>query len=285
MGALDFLFGTSPRIETQELDTLTPEQRRSLDQLMSQLSGGTGRGERRRFEGDVNVDPSDLSQLSLAGLEERSLMLSDPNRQNEIALASTDTLLKLLDFEGQQAGVDEFFNTNIRDPALESFREEVLPQIGRSFGGANFFSSERARADDTAREELLGSLTRSRADINFRSDQANRDRALQALGIAGGVDDIARGDSKELLSLLQAGEGQTGLAERNVNREFQQFLAEAGLDDAQIQQLLQSIGTGAFENVVTALPGSEGFITQIVAAAAGAARASTNPSTTIGGDE
>jgi len=271
MGFLDFLFGKEPSIETQTLPTLTPEQQKALNQLLPQLSGA----EPRRFGGDVNVEASDLSQFSLAGLEDRALALSDPNRESDIFSASTDTLLKLLDFEGQQAGVNDFFNTNIRDPALESFREEVLPNISRSFGGSNFFGSERQGADQRAQEELIDSLTRSRSDINFRSDQANRDRALQALGLSS---QVSGAKTNELLSLLQAGETQTGLAERNVGREFQQFLAEAGLDDTQIQQLLAAIGVPGIENIVTALPGSEGFITQFLAAAAGAPR-----TTNIGG--
>ena len=283
MGFFDFLFGEGPSVDTQTLDTLTPEQQQALNSLLSQLSGGTGRGAPRRFEGDPNVEASDLSQMSLAGLEERALALSDPNRQNDIALASTDTLLKLLDFETQQAGVNEFFDTNIRDPALESFREDVLPGIGREFGGANFFGSERRTADERASEDLITQLTRSRSDINFRSDQANRDRAIQALGLAPGVDAIGRGDTEELLGLLQAGETQTGLAERNVAREFQQFLAESGLDDTQINQLLAGINTQAFENVVTAQPGSPGFIPQVLGALSGSTFNFGSGSTTIGG--
>jgi len=130
--------------------------------------------------------------------------------------------------------------------------------------------------------DLLTGLTRSRGDIAFRTDQAGRDRAIQALGLAPGVDALGRADTNELLSLLQAGETQTGLAERNVGREFQTFLAEAGLDDAQIQQLLAGINTGSLENVVTALPGSPGFITQILGALSGSTFNFGGGSTTIG---
>ncbi|KKK53221.1 hypothetical protein LCGC14_3096940, partial [marine sediment metagenome] len=86
----------------------------------------------------------------------------------------------------------------------------------------------------------------------------------------------------ELLSLLQAGESQTGLAERNVQREFAQFLAEAGLDDTQIQQLLAGINTGALENVVTALPGTPGFLVEILSALSGSTINVGTGSTTIG---
>ena len=96
------------------------------------------------------------------------------------------------------------------------------------------------------------------------------------------MDALGRADSDELLGLLQAGETQTGLAERNVQREFAQFLAEAGLDDTQIQQLLAGINTGALENVVTALPGSPGFLVEILGALGGSTFNFGAGSTTIG---
>lgn len=266
MGFLDSIFGSGPEVNTQTLDTLTSEQSSALNQLISQLSGGGG----RRFEGDVTVDRSNLEGLSLEGLESRALALSDPNRNNELFNASAETLLKFLDFEGQTAGVDDFFNANIRDPALESFREEVLPQIGRSFGGSNFFGSERQGADNAARDDLLKHLSRSRADITFRTDQAAKDRAIQAIGLAGEVDSLGRRDSEELLKLFAAGQDATGLDERNVGREFTRFLAEAGLDDTQIQQLLASINTQAIENVITVTPGSSGILGTLLSAAGAA---------------
>ena len=264
MGILDDLFSSSggnifdpagifkgPSTEQFTLDTLTPEQQQALNDLIARLSGG----EPRRFGGDVRVDQSSLQQTSLAGLENRALELSDPRFQTDIARQEEDTLLKLLDFEQQNLGVNEFFNTSIRDPALESFRETVLPQIGRSFGGSNFFGSERQTADAQARDDLLKHLTRSRSDVTFRADQANRDRALQALGLS---TDRGTAQTQELLGIAGAGAEATGLEERNVSREFQQFLAEAGLEDDQVKQLLAALSIPQLENVVVGQEGARG---------------------------
>jgi len=247
-------------IEKFTMDTLTPFQKEQLNALIAKLSGATP----RTFGGDPNVAMSDLGQISLAGLENRALELSDPNFQTALNKQETDTLMQLLDFEGQQGNVNEFFNTNIRDPALESFQEEVLPSIGREFGGNNFFGSERRTADQRASEELIDSLTRSRADINFQERESSRNRALQALGLS---TDRTRAQAEERFGIFGAGMEATALDERNISRQFEQFLAEAGLEDDQIKMLLASLAIPQFENIVVGGGSSDG------AGAAGAAGA------------
>lgn len=243
------LFNT-PGLEHETLSVLGIEQQQQLEELIRKLSGAAP----RTFEGDVNVGLTELSELSLAGLENRALELSDPNFESELSRKETETLLKLLDFEGQQQGVNEFFDVNIRNPALESFREDVLPSIGRDFGGADFFGSERKSTDQRAQEELIDSLIRSRSEINFRSAEASKNRAIQALGISSGRE-TAR--TQEKLGIFGAGMEESALAERNISRQFEQFLAEAGLEDAQIKQLLQSLALPQIENIVSVPQGND----------------------------
>ena len=277
MGILDILFGEGPSVDTQTLDTLTPEQQAELNKLLQQLGSSSG----PKFEGDLNVEQSDLSQLSLAGLEERALALSDPNRKSELSTQATQSLLSLLDFESADAGIEDFFRTNVRDPALEEFQRNILPAISRDFGGANFFSSERRETDQSAQGQLIESLSRSRSGLAFNARESDRNRALQALGL---VPESENRDINQLLAILGAGETTTGLKERNVGREFDQFIAESGFDRDRISQLLAGINTQAFENVVTTSGGTAGLIPQLLVAAAGG-EGILNPfsSTTVSG--
>ena len=259
MSFLDILFGEAPSVDTQILDTLTPEQREALNSLLTDLGI-----DREGFAGTLNVDPSDLSNLSLDALEDRARLLGDPNRQNNLNAQASETLLRLLDFDSADAGIEDFFRTNIRDPALEEFQRNILPAISRDFGGANFFGSERAETDQRAQSSLIDSLTRARSGLAFNARESDRNRALQALGLA---PSIAGADTDELLKLLQAGEIGTGLSERNAGREFDAFLAESNIDQNRISQLLSGINTQAFENVVTVDPGTSGIAGPLLAAA------------------
>lgn len=259
MGFFDFLFGEGPSTETTVLDTLTPEQQQALNQLLRDLGGASP-----TFGGETSVDASELQTLSLEALEQRAIALGDPNRESALAQGAADTLLKFLDFESQDAGIDDFFNTNIRDPALEDFQENVLPRISRDFGGANFFSSERRTADRESQEELISSLTQARSGLAFNARESDRNRALQAAGLIPALDALERGDTSELLALLQAGESATGLTERNLARDFDRFLAEQGIASDRRAQLLGGINTQSFENVVTQNPGSSGLIPSLL---------------------
>ena len=270
MGILDFLFGEGPSVDTQVLDTLTPEQRQALNDLLRRLSEDSP-----TFQGETSVEASDLSQLSLSALEDRARALGDPNREGALSAQASDTLFKLLNFEASDAGIEDFFRTNIRDPALEEFQRNILPAISRDFGGANFFSSERQGADARAQKQLIQSLTQARSGLAFNAKASDRNRALQALGLAPG---IASMDSNELLRLLQGGDSATALSERNVGRDFDRFLADSGIDQNRINSLLGALNTQSFENVVTTNQGTAGLIPQLLSAVAGGG-------ITIGGSE
>ena len=256
MGFLDILFGEGPSTETLTLDTLTPEQQNALNILLGELGGA-----RPGFQGDVNVDQSDISQLSLTGLEN---MFSDPNRQSDLSAQATQSLMQLLNFENSDAGIEDFFQTNIRDPALEEFQKSILPAISRDFGGANFFSSERAETDRNAQGELIDSLTRARSGLAFDARESDRNRALEALGLVPQTENL---ELNRLLALFDVGESVTGLEERNVERQFDQFVSESGIDQDRISQLLAGINTQSFENVVISDPGTQGIAGPLIAAA------------------
>jgi len=255
MGFLDVLFGSGPSSEEHVLDTLTPEQETALNSLLQELGVP-----REQFENNFGGQ-DDLSSLSLEGLEERARLLADPNRGSNLNAQASETLMKFLDFESADAGIEDFFQTNIRDPALEEFQRNILPAISRDFGGANFFSSERQGSDARAQDTLIDSLTRSRSNLAFQSRESDRNRALSALGLA---PSISGANTNELLALLQGGEG---VKQSNFQRDFDTFLANQNVDANRINQLLAGINTQAIENVVTTDPGSSGLFGEVIGAA------------------
>ncbi len=263
MGIGDFLFGSKPKIKTSELSTLTPEQQELLKKLLGQFTTEGGAGfQPEGFGGELSAGLGGLEQTSLAALEQSALSSADPNN---ILNQAGDALKKI--FGAGPTDTTDFFNTNIRDPALQSFEETVLPRISRDFGGANFFSSERSEADEGARGDLIESLTRSRADVNVRSRESNLDRILQGIGLAPGLEGEKRSG---LLALLEAGGVERGVRQGALDREFGEFSRVQDERSRRIAQILAALGITGKENIVTALPGSQGFITAVASAAAGA---------------
>ena len=269
MGIKDFLFGSKPKIDVKDLSTLTPEQQKILKQILGQFGAQGGADfQPEGFGGDLSAGLGDLEQTSLAALEQSALSSADPNN----VLNQAGEALKGI-FSGGQSDVTDFFNTNIRDPALQSFEETVLPGISRDFGGANFFSSERQDADDRARRDLTTGLSSARADVNLRSRESNLDRILQGIGLAPGLESAG---TDSLLKFLEAGGVERGVRQDALDREFGEFGRVQDEKFKRLQAILAALGLQGKENVVTALPGSSGFITDIIAAAAGADRSTTN---------
>lgn len=147
---------------------------------------------------------------------------------------------------GEPGQLEDFFRTNIREPALQGFEEDVLPRIGRSFGGANFFSGERAQADTRAREDLLEALTRSRSDLQFRDLESARARALQIGQMALGGQETAQGQHLQALAEILG--SQTAIGQSQIGAQGQVAAAQAGASasrhNAQIQALMQFLGMG-----------------------------------------
>ncbi len=246
MGILDTLFGESPSTETFDLSTLTPEQQRLFRETLVPFLG------RPISEAGAAVPGmSALESTSLAGLEQLAKdLVSGQGAEGGLRRQATSAVGDILsqgptDFE-------DFFQTTVRDPALRDFEEDVLPRIGREFGGNQFFGTERISADEAAREDLLESLTRARSDLAFRTRESDTQSRLQAAGLSSQI-----GTSGDLISLLGA-----GALPRNI--ELQRLARE----DKRVAQLLEALGLQAKENVVVASGGTEGIAGDLLKLAA-----------------
>lgn len=249
MGFLDFLFGSEPKIEQvspAEVITkplLNPEQQAALTRLLSELGGGDLSG---------TGTPTAGQAASLTALEQMALQGIGATAPNQEAINSLRNIINQ-----SPADIQEYFDATVQRPALEAFAEEVLPAISRSFGsGNNFFSSERQKADATAREALLEGLATERARIAFEERARSTEQILQAIGLlpttqAGAVEAIAA--PARAISEIRAGP----LQERN----------------ALVAQLLQAIGIPTQENIAFAptyaqTGGRQGIFGNLLGAAA-----------------
>lgn len=230
------------------MGTLAPNQQNALNQLIAQLSGGTSTG----FGGSLSAPQSGLERTSLEALEQRALNLENPSALDS---AIENYLLQALNPQQSMQDASGYFDTAIQAPALRSFQEQVLPAIGRTFGGADFFSSERSGADAAAQRELVDSLTRSRAEIQYQEYTNAQNRALQAAGLA------TQRDAQQLeeeTSLFAAGQQETARLQAGRDREYQEFVRQQGAKATDRQQLLEAIRTPTKENLLATKSGTSG---------------------------
>lgn len=204
--------GTKPRTEQFDLSLLTPEQQAVYSSLLQTLQGNMG-----------SFGPA--TTTSLQGLEELALAMVGPEGSRA---TSAGALRDIISSSGKE--FDTFYKTNIQDPLVRDFQTEILPGISRKFAGSGFFSSDRARADQLATEDLSRQLVQGKA----RTQLGAREQQLRAAGILPEIDRT----TADVLNSIIAGE----------RAPTQQDIAN----------LMNALGIKAKENIVVALPGQAG---------------------------
>jgi len=192
---IDMLMGTESEAKVTQASTKTETQRSSLDELLKMLSS------------EVTADPDDI-QLTEQEIQQQALL---SQLMGDAGAASTATL-EASQFDAQ--GIDDLFNTTIRDPLMRDARDNLIPEIAARYG-SQFFSSERIGQEGNVMSNLMNTL----AGEKNKLIQGERERQLQALGLMPSTIGAASGvaqvkDPKtakrtELMQLILGGTGQT----------------------------------------------------------------------------
>lgn len=254
MNANPTVFGSPPSVDITSRSLLTSGQRDALSQVLRETMrpGTTDISTIPKFGGDLDIDPSLLEGISLQGLEDRANLLAAGGA--ETINASRQALLEQLTQGPQQ--FEEFFDKTIREPLVKQFNEEIFPSLTASFS-KNFFGSGQRQATARREEDLTEALATEFARLGFESRESNLERKLRASEL---VNQGAGSPTGELVNLFGAGQQATGLAERNIDRQFQNYLAQLQQRNEQVSQIISAIGIPALENIVINDPGSEGLL-------------------------
>lgn len=244
----DFLFGSTPKLDVQRHETLTPEQLALINQVVGIVS--------QRL--DQPIDSSSLELASISGLEELVNTSLGTAREGSTGEAATGTAvggLSNLDriFDEDAQDIDEFFTRTIQDPLLEAFSEDILPAI-RTRHAPQFFGGERREAEARAVENLIETIGKERARVGFAAEESQRNRQLEASRIAPSAATGAAA-TPFIGPLTAAGIASTGASIGGAAE--QRRLDEM---NRRIREALAAVGTPAFENIGAGLPGQIGAV-------------------------
>lgn len=250
----DLVGGNFPTTES-----LTPEMTRARIESRLQGFGGEFGPEwwewsraRQQPVGRFVPGPSSEEQDVLGQIQEL-LGAFSPGGQFFNQLTST--------FTDQPVDFEDYFLRTVRDPLLKTFREEIQPGIGRRFGG-QFYGSERRLAEESAMEDLLDALAQGRTTLAFGTAEAQRNRAIEALGMAPNLMQPF-GLGLEALGLPRRLE----TAEREA--EYGEFQRRRAEEQQRLEMVLRALGVGTVENIATApvvKPGTEGLLPGLIEA-------------------
>jgi flagellar motility protein MotE (MotC chaperone) len=214
---------SSDKEKTKVIDPRTREQQQLLKEVIGMITGQL-RGPQPAFTEEApGFQPS--QQSSLAALEQIAMGGGPGGEAYQASGAALTNLLKTAG-GGDPTAFNEYFNQAVQAPALEAYREDVLPAISRGTAESGFFGSARREADARSSAELIDALTQARATGAYQSREAGLNRLVDASRAAqsGRLTDIEASNA----AFAAAGEERQALLEQFAARraEFQRQLDE-----------------------------------------------------------
>jgi hypothetical protein len=85
-------------------------------------------------------------------------------------------------WESDPAKTEAYYLNSVRDPAVREYQQTTMPMINESYAGPGYWSSGRAKAVNSANENLSNTLTKAHSDLLYADEQARRDALEKAAG-------------------------------------------------------------------------------------------------------
>jgi hypothetical protein len=252
------LFGSDPDVPFLPItqSRLTPAQQQAegtLSEMLQRMSGGTA--------GVAAQSP--LQALSLSGLENFIQQQMQPGGAFGGGPTATTTTTRSPEATaainqilagGGDTGFEQFFKASVADPLTESFVEETLPQISRSFATSGLFSGDRERTEAQATESLVEALAGERAKLAPQFRQQEIANQLAAAGLAPTT--TATTDMMTALQGLMGG-AQAGAAARA--GEQADITRQQQYEQQQINNLLNFLGLQTQDTAILEQQGTPGI--------------------------
>jgi hypothetical protein len=317
-GITDALFGTSESPKITQQSTLTGGQRNLLDQLTQLLGGQKLQSATAPFSGDLSTGPTANQQ---AVFDQVSKLLSGGSTSQGIATGSLDTAMQAINkmLGGQTAVAPvsdpgqitapefnpqdtlDWWGKAVVDPAMQTWKQKVAPEISEFFISQNAGSSSGQKgALASSGKDLMTDLTGILSDRlaaerseatgrGFEADIANvmnrltgqesyADRVMrgsqtdqatgvnlinQLLGASETAGNVQSTELQNLLSMLGIGTAEQGIEQAGKEAEYRKF----GDERTFLMNLLNTaLGTGAVENVVQGGTQTQGLMGDLLGA-------------------
>lgn len=246
-GISDMIFGSSDSGGFQgNVSTLLPGQENLLNQLVSLMSGQLGQGV-SSYGGQVAPGASNLQNLAFGGVEN---LFSGGGAYGQGA-GALESILG--DYDPSSAL--EFFNTSVKQPVMDIFKEDILPQTLEPFVGMGALSSSAAMdASKQAGEDVSSNLGNILGNLVYQGEQSHLGRQAGSLGQSLNFAQMP------INAALQAGGTQYGIESAQNQEGYNKWLSEQGYNNPYLSLLNSALGTQAFSPVVQAPSQSSGLM-------------------------
>lgn len=84
----------------------------------------------------------------------------------------------------QPTATEDFYQNAVRAPALREWEQVSRPALREAYGGGGYYSGDRMRREAELGRDLALHLAKTKADLEYQSQEAARQRELQGAPVA-----------------------------------------------------------------------------------------------------
>lgn len=236
----DLIMGTKSTSQTTQQPTMSPEQSALLKKLLGTLDPNAPAPS---FSGSITAPQNPVQGASLAAMEQAALNAVSPTGDAAVASGALKDVLNQTPMDIQKA---------IIDPAMQTFKQQILPDISRRFSGMSGFGSDRILQEGIASGNVTTGLAQA-------LEQARQQELQTKIGAATGLSGVNSANVSNILG-LSAGGNAAMTAANTPSAAYQAFLDQQQLKQNNLNTILAALGIKPFENVTTVTPGTSGLI-------------------------
>jgi len=143
---------------------------------------------------------------------------------------------------GVTESAQNYFQTNVADPAIKQWQEQILPSLTHAQATQGQIGmGEAQRARERMATDLMTGLNQAQANFVYQTQEGQRNRALQGLGTTLGTGDFLR----------QLGLDERGIEQQALDTAYQQWLMSLPYNHPAIQMLAALATSTSYQPVTT----------------------------------
>lgn len=257
----DLLFGKAPSVSDRS--TMTDAQKAMYEKLLGGLGGST-----MDANGNLAGLPEYTGELvpgmqgintSLQGVLAKLLKEGGPNADLIKGLIGKQEKFNPND-------VTTLFNASVKNPAMRTFNEEILPQIAEKMAGRGSFDSgatsyEFTKAGQNLTSDLYGQLQEMMSTAREGVNNRNVQRAAIDPSLINGLN---AGFESTLGKTMDLGTTEQAIAQNKATANYNNWFTSLAQNNPLISQLMNALGIQTQQAVVK--PGTEGLLPTIISA-------------------
>lgn len=253
------LFGKGSNSSTGTKPTLTPEQKKLLQDLIGQLSPQLGQPA-TPYTGELTA-PLTGTEQAIQG-QVGSAVGGNAGTFDDL----TNWLFGVLN--ASPTDFTDYFNKSVKDPLLQVFNEEILPGVSKRFAASDPYGTDAVKGVTKATSNLTGQLASGLASTALSADESAKNRGIQAAQLLGM---LPGQEATSLQGLQELAQVPRGVEQAGLTAKYGEFNRQQDQKQQLLDTVLKALGLNTNETITKNTPAQPGLVQGFLSSDSGSA--------------